>query len=160
MLILFIQIENKKNYFASAFSITCSNASYGCAPLTASPFMNDIGVPVTPAACPSAMSFFTSASFSPESRHLLNLSASSSSSFAYFFRSSMLNAFWFSNSLSWYSQNFPWSCAHSDASDAFCALLWNGSGKSLNTILTLPSFTYFSSIFFIDSSTLAQYGHW
>src|SRR5436305_14374852 len=59
----------------SSSSITVVMLSIGTAPLMNRPLMNIAGVPLTPAAEPALPSAWMAAAFSPESGHLLDLSA-------------------------------------------------------------------------------------
>jgi hypothetical protein len=112
------------------------NASNGCAPERNLPLTKNAGVPCAPIWSPSfwcsrisSLSFGSAMSRSKRPR-LSPISA------AYFFRLSSSSAFWFSNSLSWYSQNLPCRCAAIDASAAGIARWWKPSGLCLNAIRT------------------------
>src|SRR3989344_9262995 len=88
---------------------------HGCAPTIFCPLMKKVGVPFTPNETPSLNSACTSLKYLLESKQELNFAESIPKSEAYFFNETASNADWFSNKVSWYSQNFPCSLAHSDA---------------------------------------------
>src|SRR3989344_4090633 len=71
---------------ASAASMALWNCSKGSAPTTDCPLMKKVGVPRTPAACPSEKSFATSAAYFPEPRQELNCWVLKPSSAAHAFK--------------------------------------------------------------------------
>src|SRR5215212_1550386 len=123
--------------------------------------MTNVGVPEMPRCCPSLKSSATLCACSPEARSALNLSSSrpasraSSTSF-----SSGKPPCWLWSSRSWYSQNFPCSCAALAATAAFkdsCPRY----GKSRHSILSVPLSTYSCTSFGSTSrANLPQNGHW
>src|SRR3954453_8923183 len=91
----------------SSSSITVVMLSSGTAPLMNRPLMNIAGVPLTPAAEPALMSAWMAVAFSPESRHLLNLSAFRPTEAALALRWSTPSSSWLPNIASCSSQNLP-----------------------------------------------------
>src|SRR5258706_14774041 len=84
--------EGFTNYFpARAASIADLNAVYGCAPTTGTPLIKTVGVPFTPAFCPSDKSACTSFAYLPLSTQSLNWLELSPKVAANFLRLSLLN---------------------------------------------------------------------
>src|SRR3989344_5899992 len=123
--------KERKSYFFNSSSIIALKASNGCAPIRGTPFTKNPGVPLTPYFDPSCKSFETSFAYLPESKQLSNLAWSNPRSFAYSLNVVVPPTTPEPNSLSCISQNLPCSCAHSEASAAFCAFAWKLNGKSL-----------------------------